>query len=742
MSFLRSQYAFRRTIAFSFGLIAALFGTAQATEAPQDPYSLSLEQLLKIQITTGTPLALAKAPAVASVISAADIKAMGALTIDDALVTVPGLYVAMSPLDRLNPNYTFRGIYAGQNAQVMFMLNGHRIYGGLYAAGISKLARMNVNHISKIEIVRGPGSAIYGADAYSGVINIITKTASEMHGLNGGVRIGSQNTKNAWIQYGTSFENNWDLAFNLEHFQRNSDKSRLVQRDAQTLFDELFLSSGSFAPTFLEDRMRATTYNLHLGNKHWKIGLDGYISRDVGVGAGAAQAIDPDGFDNVSQSLFTLSYQNDSTQNHWHYEGSFSYFQAKTRTEFQVFPPGAVLPVGNDGNIFTPHDGLGCLTVNIPGIGCVTHFPDGFLGNPGGLDAIPTFEASAHYKGWKNHQLRINTGMKIENFDGVETKNFGPGILDRNALNGSPNPIVVDGTLTDVTGTPYIYVLDTSRKLRYLSIQDIWEIKPNWTLTAGLRQDHYSDFGSTTNPRLALVWNASDTLITKVLYGEAFRAPSISELYARNNPVVLGNIHLQPETIKTTEVSFNQTFSNQLTAGLNFYYFEAKDMIEFQTNSQGLGSAQNNRNLRGQGFEAEVNWRLSEALKLRANYAHQETINGANSKQEEYVPQQQFYADLNWQPSPDWTISSQFKWVSDRARGPTDARPSVDDYHRMDLSLRRSNIRFGHGGKSWEFSATLKNVFDESDFDPSNGQIPGDYPMYGRRVFLEMRYGL
>ena len=265
----------------------------------------------------------------------------------------------------------------------MFMLNGHRVYGGLYGAGISKLSRMNLNNISKIEVVRGPGSSIYGADAYSGVINIITKTAAEMNGVTAGLKTGSQNTKNAWIQYGASFENDWNLAFNLEHLQRDSDKSRVIETDAQTLFDGLFLSSASLAPSSLEDRIRATSYNLHLDNKHWKIGLDGYINRNAGVGAGAAQAIDPKGHDDLTQSLFTLSYQNHSADKQWHYEASFSYFHAKTRTKFQIFPPETFLPVGNDGNIFTPHDGLGCLTVNIPGIGCLTQFSEGFLGNPG-----------------------------------------------------------------------------------------------------------------------------------------------------------------------------------------------------------------------------------------------------------------------------------------------------------------------------------------------------------------------
>ena len=68
-----------------------------------------------------------------------------------------------------------------------------------------------------------------------------------------------------------------------------------------------------------------------------------------------------------------------------------------------------------------------------------------------------------------------------------------------------------------------------------------------WELTAGLRYDDYNDFGDTWNPRLALVWAARHDLTAKVLYGQAFRAPSFTEFRLQNNPVALGNDELDPE---------------------------------------------------------------------------------------------------------------------------------------------------------------------------------------------------
>ena len=79
------------------------------------------------------------------------------------------------------------------------------------------------------------------------------------------------------------------------------------------------------------------------------------------------------------------------------------------------------------------------------------------------------------------------------------------------------------------------------RDSSYIYIQDIWQLSNDWELTAGVRSDHYSDFGSTTNPRFALVWANTYRLTTKLFYGEAFRAPSFAETKEVNNPVALGN---------------------------------------------------------------------------------------------------------------------------------------------------------------------------------------------------------
>ena len=389
-------------------IILTGFMTNPAADNTKVLTSVSLKELFKIEIATGTSVEIIEAPAIASLITAADIEAMGALTMDEVLESVSGLHVLPSTLNRLYPDYRFRGIYTGQNAQVMFMLNGYRIYGDLWSLGISHISRMNVNNIARIEVVRGPGSAIYGADAYSGVINIITKSSSELNGVQLGGLVGSHNTQNAWLQYRATIQNEWRIALNLEYFKRNADKDRIVGADFQTNFNLAFGSNASLAPTYLDDRMQTTAYNLHVSNNNWEIGLDGYRINNFANGAGAAMAIDHKGNSKYNYNLFTLSYKDDEWFEHWLFEANLGYFHAISDSNFNVFPDNAILPVGNDGNIFTPHNGEGCLTVNIPNIGCLTTFSDGFIGNP-----------ETSLKCLRLIQYFITTAGKVISFDSI-----------------------------------------------------------------------------------------------------------------------------------------------------------------------------------------------------------------------------------------------------------------------------------------------------------------------------------
>jgi iron complex outermembrane receptor protein len=101
----------------------------------------------------------------------------------------------------------------------------------------------------------------------------------------------------------------------------------------------------------------------------------------------------------------------------------------------------------------------------------------------------------------------------------------------------------------------------------------------DWALTTGIRRDDYSDFGATTNPRVALVWDASLDVTAKVLYGRAFRPPSFSEQYSINNPVLRGNPNLNPEIIDTLETAFSWQARADTQLQLSLFRYKMKDII-------------------------------------------------------------------------------------------------------------------------------------------------------------------
>lgn len=90
-------------------------------------------------------------------------------------------------------------------------------------------------------------------------------------------------------------------------------------------------------------------------------------------------------------------------------------------------------------------------------------------------------------------------------------------------------------------------------------------------LTWGARVDHYSDFGTTVNPRAVLVWSARHDLTAKLLYGRGFRAPTILERVGLELPIVQANPDLEPEVINTVELALDYRPRLDLHTRFNVY---------------------------------------------------------------------------------------------------------------------------------------------------------------------------
>ena len=210
----------------------------QPVMASNELWDMSLDELGKIRVTSiasGTQTPLDKAAAIATVITADDIAAMGATSIDQVLETVPGLHVTRSS-QTYYPKYIIRGITSTFNPQTLMLVNGIPIT-SLFTGDRGHISggEMPIKSIARIEVIRGPGSALYGADAFSGVINIVTKQYDDINGTKTGARVGSFGTQSVWLEHGGSYKN-VDIGFTLEAETTDGFK-KTVEYDAQTRID-------------------------------------------------------------------------------------------------------------------------------------------------------------------------------------------------------------------------------------------------------------------------------------------------------------------------------------------------------------------------------------------------------------------------------------------------------------------------------------------------------------------------
>lgn len=596
---------------------------------------------------------------------------------------MPGLHVIPSATNIFTPIWSIRGIYTQLNPQVLLLVNGQPLRAnnnGNKPYGL----RIPASMISRIEILRGPGSAVHGADAFAGTINVITKQSEDIAGTKGGVRFGSFDSQAYWSEHGGSY-GGWDIALGAEYQKSHGDHGRVIDQDV------LGNAPPSLAPGPLETHYE--TLSTHLS-----VAKDGFSSHfffnqgfDIGHGPGVSQTLTRKSNSKGAQLLGSLSYKSLDIMPDFDASVTLNGSYIWGRNYFQFLPSAY----------------------------------RNMIGEPAMDDLNGGFELSGNYHGFSNHDLRIVGGMTYFNTDTSQRKNFGPGIP------------VQFGPLVDISDTPYVYLKDQHRTLLYAALQDEWRFAEGWELTAGVRLDSYSDFGTTINPRLALVWNSTPELTTKLLYGRAFRPPTFGEQHFQNNPATLGNDDLDPETLDSLELAFDYRPLNNLRLGLNIYGYRIIGLIDYLADPAPATTktAQNARDQEGYGGELEADWNVSETLRLRGNLAYQNSYDKASGHAVPDTPALKLYLDADWAFLPHWSAAVQYLWIGDRSRADGDTRNEIGDYDLVNLTLRRTEIL-----EHWDVSLAVRNLFDRVAREPSDPRIPGDYPLEGRSFWGELRF--
>jgi outer membrane receptor protein involved in Fe transport len=494
----------------------------------QDFQELDLDALLNpdvLEVTTavasGREQPVEEAPGAVTVFTAEDLRDLGARTLTDVLRLAAGLDVVTDSLG---------GGFAALSENVLVMFNGHRLDDAISGGAMALNFDMPVDGIAKIEILRGPASARYGDGALTAVINVLTEDAGSYRGVRASSTAGSFGTYQEMIRLNNEL---WGVkVLGSMRYVSTSGPNPTVAADAQTLRDAsqagaraLSLAPGRAAGGFHE---LETYYHVKYRKceLHWRV-FQGTANPFIGY----ANSLGHQGDVYSKQSVFDLGYRDDIKG-----LGTLKVrFDVTNNDQSQLFE---ALPPGFEGTLL---DGRKFE------IDSAIFLRARLKTGRTGVDA--TLERGLG----RDHRFLAGLRLEREATRDLEARSN----LDFDTRQPYGDLTVLPGILTPAT-----------RRSAGLFVQDVWSAIRNVTVTGGVRLDSLNDAGTRLSPRLAAVARLPHDLTLKVLYGEAFRAPTFAELYF-NFPGYQANPDLKSVTARSLDAQLGLKRTNlRLNAGV------------------------------------------------------------------------------------------------------------------------------------------------------------------------------
>jgi len=664
----QTQAVASRLISASLGLTVLLFlaisasaqeGAAAATkDATQNSIQdtakpitdASLEELGTIQVYGASKhlQSASDAPASVTVITADEIQKHGYRTLADILESARGFYITY---DR---DYTFVGVrgfgrLGDWNTRILLLIDGHRTNNNILGQSmIGPEFLVDVDLIERVEIIRGPSSSLYGADAFSAVINVITRKAPQLKGLELSLAPASFGTYQGRASYGGQYKG-IDLMLS----------GTFYNSQGQTLFFPRFNSPATNNGITRNTDYESFQHILATISFHG-FTLQGLFSaRDKGVPTAYFGAVfnDPRTLNLDSHQYFDLSYQHSISEN-WDLTARTSYDQARLQGPV-VFPTG--LPDGS-----------------------TTLDTYSFRGN--------WWDGEAKLSGTLFDKHRITLGTEVTNNLRQDQGNF------------------FDNVFTADYASSVVWALYG---------QDEFAVAAKLTLSAGIRYDHYSNFGGSTNPRLGLIYHLFRPTTLKLLYGTAFRAPVPYEITPDFGAFYDDNLHLGPEKIKSIEGVVEQGIGQHFTLSGSVFRNSIRDLISLQPETTGQLMYVNSASADATGVEVGLAAHLTSGLQGRASYSYVDA--------EDPILHQL----LNNSPQHLGKLTLSIPVVQKRLFASLDAR-----YTSSALTLAGNTVSgfavfnvtlLGHTlGKHLDVSASVYNLFDKKYFNPGRPEDPED----------------
>ena len=623
-------------------LVLALPATAQ--EGTKDLGEASLEELGTIQVYSASKRlqSASDAPSSVTVITADEIQKYGYRTLADILETVRDFYITY---DRENSFVGVRGFgrLGDWNSRILLLIDGHRINNNILGqAMIGTEFLLDVDLVERIEIIRGPSSSLYGADAFFAVINVITRKPTQLKGVELSLAPGSFGTYLGRASYGGQYKG---IDMLLSGTFYNSQ--------GQTLFYPQFDSPATNYGITRNTAYENSQHILATISSHG-FTLQGLFSaRDRGVPTAYYGTVfnDPRTQNFDYHQYLDLSYQH-SIAEKWDLTARTSYDQARLQA-----------PVAYS------------------------------TGLPDGSTTLDTYSVRGN---WSDTEAKLSGILLAKHKITLGTE------VTDNLRQDQGNYSSIGNVFTPEHTTSVIWALYG---------QDEFAITHTLTLSAGLRYDHYSNFGGTTNPRLGLIYHLFHPTTLKLLYGTAFRAPEPFEIAPDLGSFYDHNLQLKPEKIRSVEGVVEQGLGQHFTLSGSVFRNWISDLISLETDASDDQLYRNSGKANAAGVAVELEGRVGTGLQGRASYSYSDATEPLSHQILSNSPQRLGKLNLSCPVVPQRVFASLDAQYTSSVQ--TLAGNTVSGFSVLNVTL------LGHTlGKHLDLSASIYNLFNKKYFDP------------------------
>ncbi len=507
-------------------------------------------------------------PAVVTVITAEEIKNMGARNLLDILKTIPGFNIIQDTNEHL---VALRGIYASTNQKVLLLRDGHRLNEWMWNS-IEYDYSISLENIERIEIIRSPGASLYGSAALCGVINIITKKGKNVDGLVTKIGAGNFGQVKADIVYGKGDKDS-DLLIYGSFAKTSGQKAYIPKnRDGSTKPIDGYEYVDHYGPS----------YDFGLNLKHGNFTFSGSFSNSsyFNQRGNSGQLIEYDKVNLPYKQIFRLGHLEFTYDyllnemkfkllHYWDYNYWFSWQLLAPQREWEYQTLGKLFRWDVEGYSY----------------------------------GIEYFLSKSILKG--DFLFGIQAEMRhLMRSDSFRTY--------------ASTSILVSQIAEEPLRPGNEYYL-----AGYLQTEQ--RIIPQVIANIGLRYDYYKDIGGELNPRVSFVWNAFKNFYWKLIYNHSFLNPSYFYRYVTGVMGYYGGPQLKPEKMCSYQTQLIYSINENLSSSVNCFYNQLRNLVAPDTKVAGRYTYRNYGEITIQGIETELRSNIS-GVEIFVNHTFQKPI--------------------------------------------------------------------------------------------------------------------